>query len=98
MLARPDPNISIQDLFKQRSELVRRDVLTPLKRVHPMDDHQIPVGDDDRLYAGIARLIEDKGLRARLAEKAARTIAEGFSEDHMIDRLEAYFRQAISGR
>ena len=56
----------------------------------------VPVGDDERLYGGIAALVEDPALRERLAGNAAKTIVESFSEDLMIERLEKFFRDAIA--
>lgn len=56
----------------------------------------VPAGDDDRLYEGLALLIEDDDLRSKLARNAVKTIEEGFSEDQMIDQLERFFRESIS--
>jgi glycosyltransferase involved in cell wall biosynthesis len=63
-------------------------------------DHEngilVPTGNDDRLYDGIALLLDNDALRGTLAKNAIKTIANGFSEDHMIDQLERFFRESIS--
>ena len=65
-----------------------------------VNDHEngilVPKGDDNRLYDAIALLIENDALRGVLAKNAINTIDNGFSEDHMIDRLESFFRESIS--
>jgi len=65
-----------------------------------VSDHKngilVPAGDDDGLYGAIALLIDNDALRETLAKNAQKTIANGFSEDHMIDQLERFFRESVS--
>jgi len=56
----------------------------------------VPVEDDARLYQGIAMLLEDEDLRSKLADNAMKTIVDGFSETHMMDRLEMFFSESIA--
>jgi glycosyltransferase involved in cell wall biosynthesis len=55
----------------------------------------IPCGDDEQLYDKIALLIEDRGLREVLGKNAMNTIKNGFSEDIMLENLEALFKNSI---
>jgi glycosyltransferase involved in cell wall biosynthesis len=52
-------------------------------------------GDRAALAVGLARLIGDPGLRARLGEAGATRVAREFSLDRAIDRLAAKFGLAI---
>jgi glycosyltransferase involved in cell wall biosynthesis len=56
--------------------------------VHEHNGWIVPQGDDEALYQGLRRLIDDRPLRERLARGAAATIDNGFSEDHMLAQLE----------
>jgi|GEM_PF-127818 len=55
----------------------------------------IPCDDDGRLYESIVALIQNPEMRRRLGCSAMETIRNGFSEDIMIDRLEAFFLESI---
>jgi glycosyltransferase involved in cell wall biosynthesis len=52
-------------------------------------------GDGDDLYRSLVRLIESPDLRQRLGRNARSTIQAGFSEDHMLDRLEALYAAVV---
>jgi glycosyltransferase involved in cell wall biosynthesis len=52
-------------------------------------------GDDEKLFYSLNRLIESPHLRSRLGENAARTIADGFSEEVMLDRLEKFYQSCV---
>ena len=55
----------------------------------------IPVGDDNALQIAIQDLIHRQVLRKKLGCNARETIQRGFSEDHMIDRLEKFFKDNL---
>lgn len=55
----------------------------------------IPCGDDAQLYDRIALLIEGPELREKLGQNAMNTIKNGFSEEIMLENLEALFRNSI---
>jgi glycosyltransferase involved in cell wall biosynthesis len=63
--------------------------------VHGENALVVPVGADRRLRNAIEELIHDRSLRERLGSNARRTIDQGFSEDHMIDRLECFFKESL---
>jgi len=52
----------------------------------------IPPDDDETLYHSLIRLIESPQLRDFLGKNAAETIAHGFSEEIMLDRLESFYK------
>jgi glycosyltransferase involved in cell wall biosynthesis len=52
-------------------------------------------GDDARLLEALSSLARDPGLRLRLAAEGFKTIEKGFSEDVMVDRLEAFFKERL---
>ena len=52
----------------------------------------IPPNDDETLYHSLIRLIESPRLRAFLSKNAADTLAHGFSEEIMLDRLESFYK------
>lgn len=56
----------------------------------------IPCNDDEKLFISLNRLIESPHLRSRLGENAAKTIANGFSEEVMLDRLENFYRSCVN--
>lgn len=47
--------------------------------------------DDEKLFSSLVRLIESPQLRFCLGENAVKTIANGFSEEIMLDRLEHFY-------
>lgn len=51
----------------------------------------IPCADEEALYGSLVRLIESADLREELSGNARSTIHAGFSEDRMLDRLEAFY-------
>jgi glycosyltransferase involved in cell wall biosynthesis len=51
----------------------------------------IPCVDEEALSGSLVRLIEFADLRKELSRNARSTIQAGFSEDHMLDRLEAFY-------
>jgi len=55
----------------------------------------VPCGDEDRLFEKIKELLLDRDLSMTLQRNARQTIREKFSEDIMLDQLEAFFRQTI---
>lgn len=55
----------------------------------------IPCGDDAQLYDKIALLIEDPELREKLRQDAMNTIKNGFSEEIMLNNVEALFKKSI---
>jgi glycosyltransferase involved in cell wall biosynthesis len=55
----------------------------------------VPCGDEKKLLEGIQLLIANQALRKRLGLNAIRTIEEKFSEDRMLDNLDAFFRETI---
>jgi glycosyltransferase involved in cell wall biosynthesis len=58
----------------------------------------VPVGDNEKLRDSIGRLIRNQTLREELGQKARQRIQNGFSEDHMMDRLENFFKESIQGK
>ncbi|MCG6909938.1 MAG: glycosyltransferase family 4 protein [Deltaproteobacteria bacterium] len=62
---------------------------------HGVNGWLVPSGDEHKLYEGLLSLVEDGHLRTSLQQQARHTIQEKFSEDIMLEKLEAFFRQAI---
>ena len=62
---------------------------------HGVNGLLVPCGDEDRLHEDLLLLVNDMTLRETLQRNAYRTIQEKFSEDIMLDRLEAFFGQTI---
>jgi glycosyltransferase involved in cell wall biosynthesis len=56
----------------------------------------VPAGDVTALAAAIERLLSDDGLRARLADSAARSV-EGYSERAVFATIEAELEKAAAG-
>ena len=54
--------------------------------------------NDEQLLTKLLLLIEDRDLRERLSRNAMETIRTGFSEDLMIEKLEALFENVIAKR
>jgi len=54
--------------------------------------------NDDQLLSKLLLLIGNRDLRERLGREAVETIRSGFSEDMMIERLEALFQDVIAKR
>lgn len=52
--------------------------------------------DDEKLFFSLLRLIESPNLRFCLGENAVKTIANGFSEEIMLDRLEQFYKSCLS--
>ena len=65
--------------------------------IHGENALVVPVGDDEKLRDGIERLIRNQTLREELSQKARQRIQNGFSEDHMMDRLENFYQDCIRG-
>ncbi len=59
---------------------------------HEYNAMLIPSNDDEKLYCNLIRLIESSDLRTVLKQNAVKTIANGFSEEIMLDRLENFYR------
>ena len=55
----------------------------------------VPCKDDEMLYKNVLELLQDQNLRKILQHGARQTIREKFSEDIMLDQLEAFFHQTI---
>ena len=53
-------------------------------------------GNDEKLFSNLLRLIESPHLRSRLGENAAKTIANGFSEEVMLDQLERFYSSCVN--
>jgi glycosyltransferase involved in cell wall biosynthesis len=62
---------------------------------HLKNGFLVPCGDEKKLYDGIRSLLEDPNLRDRLGRNALKTVREKFSEDIMLDNLEAFFMETI---
>jgi glycosyltransferase involved in cell wall biosynthesis len=62
---------------------------------HMVNGLLVPCGDEDRLYDNLLLLVRNMNLRETLQQNARNTIQEKFSEDIMLDKLEAFFRQTI---
>jgi len=62
---------------------------------HMANGLMVPCGDEDALYESLLLLIQNTSLRETLQKNARLTIQDAFSEDIMLDKLEAFFRQAI---
>ena len=62
---------------------------------HGVNGLMVPCGDEDRLYDSLLLLVTNPDLRETLQQNARKTIQEKFSEDIMLDKLEAFFRQTI---
>jgi glycosyltransferase involved in cell wall biosynthesis len=58
----------------------------------------IDAGRTDQLINALAMLLKDTDLRLRLGQAAMKTVEKGFSEDLMVDRLERFFQERLSGR
>jgi glycosyltransferase involved in cell wall biosynthesis len=65
---------------------------------HGRNSLVVPVGDDAALQTALQGLIHDPALREKLGRNARETIQRGFSEDHMIDRLETFFKKNLRGK
>ncbi len=55
----------------------------------------IPCNDDKRLQKSLLRLIESPNLRSLLGKNAIKTIANGFSEENMLDKLELFYTSCL---
>jgi glycosyltransferase involved in cell wall biosynthesis len=55
----------------------------------------VPCGDEKKMVDGIRLLITNQALRMRLGLNAVKTVKEKFSEDRMLDNLDAFFRETI---
>lgn len=55
----------------------------------------VPVGDEDRLAAALARLISDREFRSRLQDGAWRRFNQNFEISGYCQRLEALYRELI---
>lgn len=51
----------------------------------------IPCDDDNQLYESLLQLIRNPEKRRALGQQAMETVEQGFSEDLMIEKLEAFF-------
>jgi L-malate glycosyltransferase len=56
----------------------------------------VPPRDPDALAAGIAALIRDPALRARLAARGRKRVESGFTSAHFLRAMESYLREACS--
>ncbi|MCX5716638.1 MAG: glycosyltransferase family 1 protein, partial [Candidatus Omnitrophica bacterium] len=55
----------------------------------------VPPADPGRLADAILRLLENKGLAAQLAQTGQKFVAENFSVEEMVKKVEAVYREAI---
>ncbi len=55
----------------------------------------VPCDDEEKLFENVLELVQNQNLRKTLQFNARETIREKFSEDIMLDKLEAFFRQTI---
>ena len=62
---------------------------------HRENGLMVPSQDEDKLFESIQELLQNQYLRETLQRHACRTIREKFSEDIMLDKLEAFFHQTI---
>jgi len=58
----------------------------------------VPINDTEQLTAAIARLLEDKGERERLAKSGRASALERFSLERMVLATELIYREAIASR
>ena len=75
-------------------------VTTDAGGVPEMITHQyngllVPCDDEDKLYEVLIELVQNSNMRKTLQRNDRQTIREKFSEDIMLDKLEAFFRQTI---
>ena len=54
----------------------------------------VPPQDANALRDAIERLLEDRELGQRLAQAARERVRLGYSREHMLDSMEAVFREA----
>ncbi len=57
----------------------------------------VPARDPEALADAIVRLVDDPGLRGRLAVNAARVARAQFARDSLADRMHAALTRAASG-
>lgn len=58
--------------------------------VHEENGLLFPAGDSRALADRIAQMADDPALRQKLAEAGRRTVLEGFTEERMMDEIEAF--------
>lgn len=61
----------------------------------PLNGLLIQPGDREGLSEKMIMLVNDTELRSSMAENAKKTVAERFSQQEMIDRLEAFFHKKL---
>ncbi len=62
---------------------------------HQVNGLLVPCDDEDKLFESVLELVQNPEMRKTLQRNARQTIREKFSEDIMLDKLEAFFRQTI---
>ena len=76
-------------------------VSTPVGSIEELVQHEktgllVPPKDADALRTAIERLLEDAELGRLLAQAAREKVRLGYSREHMLDRMEAVFREATA--
>jgi hypothetical protein len=66
--------------------------------LHEQTGLTIPVNDADALAAAARRLLDEPGLRQRLAEGALRRVRQEFDHETMATRTLAIYRRAVERR
>jgi len=70
---------------------------TPELVRHGVEGLLVPPGDPRALAAGLARLLDDPRLRARLGERARRRVRESFTLEAMLDAVEELYGRVAAG-
>ena len=62
---------------------------------HDVDGWLVPSNDPSLMAEGIARLLNDRTAARRMGQEAQQRVREAFSLDHMVDQVEAVYRELI---
>ncbi len=65
---------------------------------HAANGFPVPQGDPGAFCAALARLLDDAGLRAKLAEGASATALADFDIDYMVRQQEELYTALLAAR
>jgi len=63
---------------------------------HGLHGVLVPVGEAEKIAAAISGLLEDVSSRRRMGEMARQRIMENYSTEHIVERYQALFREALA--
>jgi len=89
------PNTVVEYLAATRAVVTTDAGGVPEMIKHRFNGILIPCGDENELYQKLLELVQGPELRERLQHNAHRTVVDKFSEDIMLDHLEAFFRETL---